>query len=105
VDEEAVLAFLSDGRRLTNDSIRDLAGAEDQVCLFLLSIEWLPWIPWTLCLLWLAVTSHGIKWGFGYIPMDTFEHQLHYLELSNSCDCSQSSCSTNIIWMPTWTMY
>jgi hypothetical protein len=32
VDEEAVLAYLSDGRRLRNDNIRDLAGAEDQVC-------------------------------------------------------------------------
>ena len=31
VDEEAVLAYLSDGRRLRNDNIRDLAGAEDQV--------------------------------------------------------------------------
>jgi len=33
VDEEAVLAYLSDGRRLRNDNIRDLAGAEDQVCI------------------------------------------------------------------------
>jgi len=37
VDEEAVLAYLSDGRRLRNDNIRDLAGAEDQVCMFDLS--------------------------------------------------------------------
>lgn len=31
VDEEAIIAYLSDGRRLRNDSIRDLAGAQDQV--------------------------------------------------------------------------
>jgi hypothetical protein len=31
VDEEAIIAYLSDGRRLRNDSIRELAGAQDQV--------------------------------------------------------------------------
>lgn len=36
VDEEAVLAYLSDGRRLRNDNIRDLAGAEDQVRIYTL---------------------------------------------------------------------
>lgn len=34
VDEEAILAYLSDGRRLRNDNIRELAGAQDQVCAF-----------------------------------------------------------------------
>jgi autophagy-related protein 11 len=31
IDVDAVLAFLSDGRRLQTDSIRELAGAQDQV--------------------------------------------------------------------------
>lgn len=31
VDQDAVLAYLSDGRRLTNNNIRELAGAQDQV--------------------------------------------------------------------------
>ena len=31
VDQDAVLAYLSDGRRLTNDNLRDLAGAPDNV--------------------------------------------------------------------------
>jgi hypothetical protein len=31
VDQEAILAYLSDGRRLRNDNIRELAGAQDQV--------------------------------------------------------------------------
>lgn len=31
VEEEAIIAYLSDGRRLRNDNIRDLAGAQDQV--------------------------------------------------------------------------
>jgi len=31
VDEEAIIAYMSDGRRLRNDNIRDLAGAQDQV--------------------------------------------------------------------------
>ncbi|TFK46861.1 putative peripheral membrane protein [Heliocybe sulcata] len=30
VDEEAILAYLSDGKRLRNDNIRELAGAQDQ---------------------------------------------------------------------------
>lgn len=30
VDEDAIIAYLSDGRRLRNENIRDLAGAEDQ---------------------------------------------------------------------------
>ena len=38
VDQDAVLAYLSDGRRLTNDNLRDLAGAPDNVCSFLLLI-------------------------------------------------------------------
>lgn len=33
VDQEAILAYLSDGRRLMNDNIRELAGAQDQVLL------------------------------------------------------------------------
>ena len=32
MDQEAILAYLSDGRRLRNDNIRELAGAQDQVC-------------------------------------------------------------------------
>jgi hypothetical protein len=32
VEQEAILAYLSDGRRLRNDNIRELAGAQDQVC-------------------------------------------------------------------------
>jgi autophagy-related protein 11 len=31
VDEQAILAFLSDGRRLWNDNIRELVGSQDQV--------------------------------------------------------------------------
>lgn len=31
IDHEAVLAYLSDGQRLTNSNVRDLAGAADQV--------------------------------------------------------------------------
>ena len=31
VPEAAILAYLSDGRRLTNN-LRDLAGLQDQVC-------------------------------------------------------------------------
>lgn len=31
VEEEDILAYLPDGRRLRNENIRDLAGAEDQV--------------------------------------------------------------------------
>jgi hypothetical protein len=31
VEEEDILAYLPDGRRLYNENIRDLAGAEDQV--------------------------------------------------------------------------
>ena len=31
VQEDAVLAYLSDGRRLQKENIRDLAGMEDQV--------------------------------------------------------------------------
>jgi autophagy-related protein 11 len=31
VDEQAILAYLSDGRRLRNDNIRELLGAQDQV--------------------------------------------------------------------------
>lgn len=31
MDEDAILAYLSDGRRLRNDNIRELAGAQDQV--------------------------------------------------------------------------
>ena len=31
VDEDAILAYLPDGRRLRNENVRDLAGAEDQV--------------------------------------------------------------------------
>jgi autophagy-related protein 11 len=32
VDEQAILAYLSDGRRLENENVRELAGAHDQVC-------------------------------------------------------------------------
>src|ERR1700722_15335229 len=38
VAEQAVLAYLSDGRRLRNENIRDLAGAQDQVRSRLLSL-------------------------------------------------------------------
>ena len=31
VEEDAVLAYLSDGRRLQSENVRDLAGVEDQV--------------------------------------------------------------------------
>jgi hypothetical protein len=31
VEEDAILAYLSDGRRLKNDNVRELAGAQDQV--------------------------------------------------------------------------
>lgn len=31
VEEDAILAYLSDGRRLRNENVRELAGAEDQV--------------------------------------------------------------------------
>ena len=31
VDADAILAYLSDGRRLGNDNVRELAGAPDQV--------------------------------------------------------------------------
>jgi autophagy-related protein 11 len=31
IEQDAVLAYLSDGRRLTNGNVRDLAGAADQV--------------------------------------------------------------------------
>ena len=31
VKEEAILAYLPDGRRLTKENIRDLAGVEEQV--------------------------------------------------------------------------
>lgn len=31
VDQEAVLAYLSDGQRLGNENVRELAGAHDQV--------------------------------------------------------------------------
>ena len=45
IDPNVALAFLSDGRRLTNGNIRDLAGMPDQVwlaCLsFPLSIEFI----------------------------------------------------------------
>lgn len=35
VEQDAVLAYLSDGRRLTNSNVRELAGSQDQVrCLF-----------------------------------------------------------------------
>jgi autophagy-related protein 11 len=30
--QESVLAYLSDGQRLTNSNVRDLAGSPDQVC-------------------------------------------------------------------------
>lgn len=33
VDRNAVLAYLSDGRRLTNDNVRDIASAQDEVLL------------------------------------------------------------------------
>jgi len=32
VEEAAILAYLSDGRRLKNDNVRELAGVQDQVC-------------------------------------------------------------------------
>ena len=32
VEEGDILAYLADGRRLTNENTRDLAGVEDQVC-------------------------------------------------------------------------
>lgn len=32
VEEDAVLAYLPDGRRLRSENVRDLAGSEDQVC-------------------------------------------------------------------------
>jgi autophagy-related protein 11 len=32
IDQDAILAYLSDGRRLQNDNIRDFASAQDQVC-------------------------------------------------------------------------
>ena len=38
VDPDAVLAYLSDGRRLTNSNIRELAGSQDQVSIFNFSI-------------------------------------------------------------------
>ena len=38
VPQEAVLAYLSSGSRLTNDSIRDLAGAEDEVSIHSLTM-------------------------------------------------------------------
>ena len=31
VDQDSVLAYLSDGRRLRSDNVRELAGAHDQV--------------------------------------------------------------------------
>jgi autophagy-related protein 11 len=31
IEQDAVLAYLSDGRRLTNNNIREFAGAHDQV--------------------------------------------------------------------------
>lgn len=31
IEENAALAYLSDGRRLRTDNVRDLAGAQDQV--------------------------------------------------------------------------
>jgi autophagy-related protein 11 len=31
IEESAALAYLSDGRRLRTDNVRDLAGAQDQV--------------------------------------------------------------------------
>ena len=39
VHQDAVLAYLSDGRRLTNENIRDLAGAQDDVSLILMPLE------------------------------------------------------------------
>jgi hypothetical protein len=36
IEESAVLAYLSDGRRLRTDNVRDLAGAQDQVRLLIL---------------------------------------------------------------------
>lgn len=35
IEESAALAYLSDGRRLRTDNVRDLAGAQDQVCVAL----------------------------------------------------------------------
>lgn len=32
IEEDAAIAYLSDGRRLTNGNIRDLGSAQDQVC-------------------------------------------------------------------------
>ena len=32
IHQDAVLAYLPDGRRLTNDNLRDLAGVPDNVC-------------------------------------------------------------------------
>jgi len=32
IEEDAAIAYLSDGRRLTNSNIRDLGSAQDQVC-------------------------------------------------------------------------
>ena len=32
IEEDAAVAYLSDGRRLTNGNIRDLGSAQDQVC-------------------------------------------------------------------------
>lgn len=31
IDQDSILAYLADGRRLREDNIRDLAGVEDQV--------------------------------------------------------------------------
>lgn len=38
VEETAVLAYLSDGRRLRDESIRELAGAVDQVIALIICV-------------------------------------------------------------------
>jgi hypothetical protein len=37
VEQDAILAYLSDGRRLTTSNVRELAGSHDQVLIFTLS--------------------------------------------------------------------
>lgn len=38
IEEDAAIAYLSDGRRLTNGNIRDLGSAQDQVCVRSLAV-------------------------------------------------------------------
>jgi hypothetical protein len=40
IEEDAAIAYLSDGRRLTNGNIRDLGSAQDQVCVRSLAVFW-----------------------------------------------------------------